>query len=236
MFAEVFVRPQVFVASDAAATARNLAAHLPLYRVGLLTDLLTVVAAVAEGAFGRMGADQMQQYTDDIARVQLDPSLWEAPGMMPEIAPSPDFTANIDQPYYSRSMGLQAWGTYGVLWPVVHYELGVAPDLGRRAVTVVPQIPDGQTTVAGANVTIGTGALDVSARRGNGVLTTTVTRHDSAAALTLGVLLPAGATVTGATLDGRSGATTRVSTARGVEIRVAGGSSAATRTLQVRFA
>ena len=45
MFAEVFVRPKVFVA----ATARNLVAHAQLYRVGLLTDLLTVVAAVAEG-------------------------------------------------------------------------------------------------------------------------------------------------------------------------------------------
>ena len=49
MFAEVFIRPKIMVAGDAAATARNLAAHVQLYRVGLLTDLLTVVAAVAEG-------------------------------------------------------------------------------------------------------------------------------------------------------------------------------------------
>ena len=49
MFAEVAVRPKILVASDAAATARNLAAHVQLYRVGLLTDLLTVIAAVAEG-------------------------------------------------------------------------------------------------------------------------------------------------------------------------------------------
>ncbi len=49
MFAEVFVRPKILVSGDAAATAHNLAAHALLYRVGLLTDLLTVVAAVAEG-------------------------------------------------------------------------------------------------------------------------------------------------------------------------------------------
>ncbi len=49
MFAEVAVRPKIFVADDAAATARNLIAHATLYRVGLLTDLLTVVVAVAEG-------------------------------------------------------------------------------------------------------------------------------------------------------------------------------------------
>ena len=50
MFAEVFIRPKILVAGDPAATAHNLAVHVQLYRVGLLTDLLTVVAAVAEGA------------------------------------------------------------------------------------------------------------------------------------------------------------------------------------------
>ena len=49
MFAEAFIRPKILVAGDAAATTRNLLAHAQLYRVGLLTDLLTVVAAVAEG-------------------------------------------------------------------------------------------------------------------------------------------------------------------------------------------
>lgn len=49
MFAGAFVRPKIFVAGNAAATAANLDAHAQLYRFGLLTDLLTVVAAVAEG-------------------------------------------------------------------------------------------------------------------------------------------------------------------------------------------
>ena len=196
--------------------------------------LTTSIAAVAEGAFGRMGQSQMQRYTDDIARVQMDPSVWEVPGNMPEIAPSPDFTANIDQPYYSRSMGLQAWGTYGILWPVVHFELGVAPDLGRGAVSVVPQIPDGQTTVAGRNVSLGSGSLDVSARRGDGVLSTAVTRHGSSAALTMGVVLPDGATVTGATLDGKPVASTTVTTARGSEVQVATGTTG-NHTLRVTF-
>lgn len=49
MFAEVFIRPKIFVAGDATATARNLLDHAQLYRAGLLTDLLTTVAAVAEG-------------------------------------------------------------------------------------------------------------------------------------------------------------------------------------------
>ena len=198
--------------------------------------LTTSIAAIAEAAYGRMGEDQMQRYTDDIARVQLDPSLWEAPGLMPEIAPSPDFTANIDQPYYSRSMGLQAWGTYGVLWPVVHFQLGIAPDLGRRTVAVVPQVPDDQTKVSGTNVVLAKGALDVTATRANGVLTTTVTKRDLASSLTLGVVLPTGTTAVSATLDGQTVPVTTTVTARGTEVRVAATGAATTRTLQVRYA
>ena len=88
---------------------------------------------------------------------------------MPEIAPSPDFAANIDRPLYDRSMVLQAWGTYGTLWPVVHQQLGVSPDLGRGQLTVVPQVPDGQSRVAGSNIRLGGGSVDV-ARRADRVL------------------------------------------------------------------
>jgi hypothetical protein len=104
--------------------------------------LTTSIAAVAEAAIGRTGPTQLGRYTSDLARVQVDPSVWEVPGSMPGISPSPDFGANIDRKFTERSMGL-AWGTYGVLWPVVHFELGVSPDLGHRAVAVIPQIPDG---------------------------------------------------------------------------------------------
>ena len=121
--------------------------------------------AVAEGNFGRLGADEQQRYTTGNARIQLDPGVWEMPGAMPEIAPSPDFVANIDRPLYDRSMVLQAWGTYGTLWPVVHHQLGISPDLGRDALAVVPQIPDGQSRVAASNVRLGAGSVDVTALR-----------------------------------------------------------------------
>jgi hypothetical protein len=67
------------------------------------------------------------------------------PGAMPEIVPSPDFGANIDRLLTERSMVLQAWGAYGVLWPVIHQWLGVSPDLGRNRVSVVPQLPESET-------------------------------------------------------------------------------------------
>ena len=62
-------------------------------------------------------------------------------------------------------MVLQAWGTYGTLWPVVHQQLGVGPDLGRAYLEVVPQVPGGQARVAGSNIRLGNGAVDVTAER-----------------------------------------------------------------------
>jgi hypothetical protein len=189
----------------------------------------TSIAAVAEGAIGRVGADQLQRYQDMLATVQVDPSVWETPGAMPEIVPSPDFVANIDRPWTGRSMALQAWGTYGVLWPVVHFELGVAPDLGNGRVSVVPQVPDGQGRVAGRHIRLGAGSLDVWAERSGATLTTTV-RNASGAALTIGAVLPSGATAQSATLDGAPVDLHVVHTARGdaVTAPVPEGTSAAT--------
>jgi hypothetical protein len=183
----------------------------------------TSIMAAAEAALGRMGPTQLQRYTTANARVQLDPSVWEVPGDMPEISPSPDFGANIDKLFTERSMGLQAWGTYGILWPVVHFELGVSPDLGRGSVLVVPQVPDGQSSVAGSAIQIGSGSVDVAATRTPTTLTTTVTRHLSVA-LTIGAMLPTGKTVKSVTLNGAPVGYTIVTTARGQEVQVAAGS------------
>ena len=52
-------------------------------------SLNTSIMAAAEAALGRMGPDQLEHYTTGNARSQLDPDVWELPGAMPEIAPSP---------------------------------------------------------------------------------------------------------------------------------------------------
>ena len=197
--------------------------------------LNTSIMAVAEAALGRMAPTQLQRYTTANARVQLDPAVWEVPGDMPEISPSPDFGANIDKLFTERSMGLQAWGTYGILWPVVHFQLGVAPDLGRGSVQVAPQVPDGQSTIAGTNIRLGDGSIDVAATRTPTAMTTTVTRHLNVA-LTIGTVLPTGKTVTGVTLNGAPVAYTLVPTSRGQEVRVAAGSGSAAAHLVVNMA
>ena len=131
---------------------------------GIFT-LNSAIAAVSEGNYGRLGADQQGIYIEGNARGQLDPDIWEMPGAMPEILPSPDFVANIDRLFTERSMVLQAWGAYGVLWPVIHQWLGVSPDLGRGRVAVVPQIPDGQTTASATKIKLGSSSIDVAAEQ-----------------------------------------------------------------------
>ena len=195
----------------------------------------TSVMAVAEAALGRMSPDQLPRYTTALARVQFDPSVWEVPGDMPEISPSPDFGANIDKRFTERSSGLQAWGTYGVLWPVVHYELGVAPDLGNGALSIVPQVPAGQPSVAGKDITLGRGSVDVSATSGSTRLETTVTRHLSTH-LTVGAVVPTGATPATVTLNGAPTTYRTVATARGSEVLVDAGTGTGGADLVVTLA
>jgi hypothetical protein len=195
-------------------------------------SLNTGIMAVAEGNFGRLGTDEQQRYTTGNARIQLDPSIWEMPGAMPEIAPSPDFPANIGRPMYDRSMVLQAWGTYGTLWPVVHHQLGVSPDLGRNELSVVPQVPDGQSQVAGGNIRLGAGAIDDAAQRTASTLTTTVTRNLTAKLL-IGHVLPTGATVSSVTLNGTPTSYDVRATARGNEVVVNAGTGTGTSTLVI---
>jgi hypothetical protein len=196
--------------------------------------LNTSIMAVAEGNYGRLGKKQQQVYTTGNARIQLDPTVWETPGAMPEIAPSPDSPANIGRPFYDRSMSLQAWGAYGILWPVVHQQLGVDPDLGHGKVAVIPQLPEGQQKVAGSNIRVGLGSLDVSARLADKELRTDVKVKRVGAKVTIGAVLPTGAQVKSVTLDGRSASYQLVTTTRGVEVQVAarGSSSALKITLR----
>jgi hypothetical protein len=197
-------------------------------------SLNTSIMAVAEGNYGRLGQNQQQVYTTGNARIQLDPNVWETPGAMPEIAPSPDSPANIGRPFYDRSMTLQAWGTYGVLWPVVHQQLGVDPDLGHGQVSVVPQIPGGQQKVAGSNIRLGRGSVDVAASLVNKALRTDVTVNGVDAAFTIGAVLPAGSKVGKVTLDGSDAQYKLVKTSRGTEVQVLAKQSTSTLIVTLR--
>ncbi|MGE5763606.1 MAG: hypothetical protein ACM3ZF_06955, partial [Mycobacterium leprae] len=180
-------------------------------------SLNTALMAVALGNYGRL--DDQRRYTDGNARLVLGKPD-EQPGAMPETAPSPEFGRNVDLPFTKRSMVMQAWGHYGTLWPVVHQQLGVRPDLGRGRLEVVPQLPPGRRRIAATNIRLGAGSLDVTATHDGAAYTSTVTAR-TPGALAVGVALPAGARVRAVTLNGGAARYAVRATHRGAEVLVA---------------
>jgi hypothetical protein len=192
-------------------------------------SLTTAIQAVGEGNYGRLGPDQQKRYTDANAETMFsEPATGdtpdEQPGAMPEIFPSPGFTPNITRCWTCRSMFMQAWGNYGTAWPVVHQQLGVRPDVGRGFLEVVPQVPGGQSRVAGSSIRLGrSGSLAVEASHHGATYRTRVQVGRPVSKLAIGHTLPAGATVAKAKLDGRLVRATTRSTNRGLEVTVATG-------------
>ncbi len=164
--------------------------------------LNSAIMAVGEGNYGRLGSTQQGRYTRAIRRLQL-PNPDEQPGAAPEIAPSPLNGRTIDRSFLERPMVLQAWGHYGTIWPVVHQQLGVRPDMGRRLLEVTPQVPRGQTRLAGRRIRVGGGLVDVSAARAGGRHRTDVrARGAGLRRLTLGHTLPPGSFIRRVRLNG----------------------------------
>jgi hypothetical protein len=174
--------------------------EVPAERV--IFTLNTAIMAVGEGNYGRLGEDQQQHYMYGNVDLQLDPPD-EQPGAMPEIAPSEDYGRSIDRPFNERAMVLQAWGAYGTIWPVVHQWLGVRPDLGRRALEVVPQVPtDSRESISGKNIRLGDGSVAVSADATGNTYTTTVTPDVALRELLVGHTVPADKEIVSVTLEG----------------------------------
>jgi hypothetical protein len=130
---------------------------------------------------------------------------------------------------------MQAWGAYGVLWPVIHQWLGVSPDLGRGRVAVVPQLPTGQPKASANSVKLGALTIDVAAAHQGSSYTTTVTRHGRVD-LRIGTVLPDGATIASATLNGSPVKPKLVKTTRGLEATVSAKAGQRTAMLVINIA
>jgi hypothetical protein len=175
----------------------------------VIFGLTTSIQSVGEGNYGRLGPGQQQRYTHALAEPMFaEPATGgtpdEQPGAMPEIFPSPDQGPNIDRCWTCRSMFMQAWGNYGTAWAVVHQWLGVRPDLGRARVEFVPQVPQGQTSVAGRDIRLGSGSADVAATRTGSTYRTEIdTSGVAATRFVIGHTLPRGTRPGTVTLDGR---------------------------------
>jgi hypothetical protein len=195
--------------------------------------LNSAIAAVSEGNYGRLGHGQQGTYIRGNARSQLDPDLWEMPGAMPEIVPGGDFGANIDRLLTERSMVMQAWGAYGVLWPVVHQWLGVSPDLGRGRLAVVPQLPPDQGEASARWIGLGGDvSIDVAAKRQGRTYLTEVRRRGDVR-LTIGAVVPRGSEIRSVQLDGKRVSPELVPTARGLEVHVPAGRGSGVSELRI---
>ena len=195
--------------------------------------LNTAIQAVGEGNYGRLGPGQQRRYTDAEAEPMFGQPYTggtpdEQPGSLPEILPSPDFDpgplprdANIDRCWTCRAMFVQAWGHYGTAWPVVAQQLGVRPDMGRRELSVVPQLPS-DAPIAGEDIRLGKGELDLVAasRQGRDYRTKVDTGSSGAKELVIGHTLPRGSRVESVWLDGRRVRWDEDETSRGLEVTV----------------
>ena len=176
--------------------------------------LNTAIQAVGEGNYGRLGPGQQKRYTDaEVEPMFAEPYSGgdvvhhtpgtpdEQPGASPEIFPSPDFDAagprdaNVERCTRCRAMVMQAWNQYGTIWPVIHQQLGVRPDLGRDGLEVVPQVPPHEPSVGGENIRLGDGALRsvTAAREGRRYRTEVDTGTAPVEDLLIGHTLPHGA-------------------------------------------
>jgi hypothetical protein len=198
----------------------------------VIFGLNTAIQAVGEGNYGRLGPGQQQRYTDAEAEPMFgqpftDGTPDEQPGSLPEILPSPDFDAagpldaNILRCWTCRAMFVQAWGHYGTVWPVVHQQLGVRPDLGRRRLEVTPQVPAGQEEIEGENIRLADGAVDVEASHRGRRYLTSVRARVGLRRLVLGHTVPAGTAIDRVTLDGKRTRYRIRPTNRGLEVLVA---------------
>jgi len=202
--------------------------------------LTTSIQSIGEGNYGRLGPGQQERYTHALAETMFsEPATGgtpdEQPGAMPEIFPSPDQGANIDRCWTCRSMFMQAWGNYGTAWAVVHQWLGVRPDLGRDLLEVVPQVPEGQTSVRGRDIRLGRGSVDVLATHEGDTYRTQVdvSRGVGADEVAIGHTLARGAHLTAVILDGHTVHDYEVrETNRGTEVTVA--TTAGHHTLTIR--
>jgi hypothetical protein len=157
----------------------------------------------------------------------------EMPGSLPELAASAQY--NPFEPFTSRANVMQAWSSYGVLFTVVNDLLGIAPDVPRGSVAVVPEVPASWPSLSVSRLRVGGQDLAVTASHQAGGYRTEVSGA-AGLALTIGTVLPAGATPQSVTLNGTKVPYHLVATPRGTAVEVPVRVRAAQETLAVQTA
>ncbi len=171
------------------------------------------VMAVAEANYGRLDESQALYYMRAIAEgIDL-----EMPGALPEILPSPSYDPFVSM--QERAMFMQAWSSYGILWPIMHHFLGVRPNIPDASLYVVPHLPSSWTSLSVENLRVGHGTMAVSVERDEYIYRTTISAPRGWT-LIIGYTLPMDAKVEVVMLDDVEIAYEMVDTIRGREIQV----------------
>ena len=173
----------------------------------------TGVMAVAEANYGRL--DQSLRYVKFVAD-ELDV---EQPGALPELFDSPDYQYFSGGNPFAGAMVMQAWSSYGILWPLVDLYLGIKPDAPAGSLSVVPELPSSWPDLSIDELRVGSSEISVSAQHSGKSYVTSVVAPIGWR-LTIGYALPAHSSIQSVTLDGSPAAFQIVDTNRGREVHV----------------
>jgi len=100
------------------------------------------IMATAEAQYRRI--DQSLAYSHKIAALLSQ----RMPGAFSEISPD-------------GGCFIQAWSSYGIIWPVVHYFLGFRPDAAEHRVRFIPHLPSTWHTARLQDVRVGSASMNL---------------------------------------------------------------------------
>jgi len=129
--------------------------------------LPNTLMAAAEARYGRM--DQALGYCHKIANAIAR----RMPGAYSEILPD-------------GGCFVQAWSSYGMIWPVVHFFLGLRPDAAKQHIRFVPHLPNAWTQARLQHVRVGSADFNVQVVRTEENFQLTLETSDPSYSVTLG--------------------------------------------------
>jgi glycogen debranching enzyme len=152
--------------------------------------------AAAEARYGRM--DQALAYCHKIASA----ISCRMPGAYSEILPD-------------GGCFIQAWSSYGIIWPVIHFFLGFQPDAAKQRVRCFPHLPSAWQHARLQDVRVGSASFNLYVIRTEQDLQVTLETSDPSYEVTLGCAYPVDRDPLSVTLNGVPVSFTRTSIGEG---------------------
>lgn len=146
--------------------------------------LPTGALAVGEARYGRVDAALA------VMRRMMRAFGAAMPGMLSEYAPN-------------GGCFLQLWSNYGIIWPVIHYFFGLRPDVAAKRLVCAPQLPSAWPHVRLGALHLGDMQAQIEVDGLPDGIRLRLEVSDPRWTVTLGAVLPAGAQVINASLNGQ---------------------------------